>query len=88
MSDALVCDNCGAVLKFDAANGREDAKGEKAGWLNINVGEMTSWDACTRSCATQILADGGPIQEVADAWSEAVADVARTIREADEGGSE
>ena len=80
----MVCDNCGAVLQFDAPNGREDSKGEKAGWLNVNLGEVTSWDACTRSCAIELLADGGLIQRVSDEWSGAVADIARTIREARE----
>jgi len=84
MTDAISCDNCRAVLILDGPGSREDANGEKAGWLNINLGDTTSWDACSRSCATELLRDGGPVQAVGDAWQEAVADVARTIRDSRE----
>jgi hypothetical protein len=65
MSDAKVCDYCGAKLILDGP-GRSDANGEIAGWVRVVVTDA-EWDACTRSCATQLLADDGPVRPVIDA---------------------
>jgi hypothetical protein len=84
MSKGLICDHCGTVLEL---NDRGDAEnGENAAWLLISTGTFgTSWDACSRSCAVQLIEEG-PIGVVLDAELEVISDIARVIREDREGG--
>ena len=79
-----ICDNCAAVLALDASNGREDSNGELAAWVEITAASQR-WDACSRSCATELLADGGVLARPIDEHLAAIADIARVIRE-DAGG--
>ena len=66
MADAKVCDNCGSVLILDAPNGTEDVNGEITDWVTVRSADR-EWIACTRSCATVLLADDGPVAAVTDA---------------------
>ena len=79
MSHAIVCNNCGDVLVLQA-NG-DDENGESAGWLQVAVRDGEVWDACTRSCAVELLSDDGPVRPILDAHAEMVAEIARTVRE-------
>ena len=81
MSDALRCDNCGTYLDLDKRG--EDENGEVAAWLKVSDhNREAEWDACTRSCAIELLGDAGPVRPVIDAHAEVIAEIARTIREA------
>lgn len=77
MSKGLICDHCQTVLEL---NERGDAaNGENAAWLRITTGSFgTTWDACSRSCAVQLIEEG-PIGAVLDAELEVISDIARTI---------
>lgn len=76
---AITCDNCKAVLPFDSRNGEEDERGELSAWLRLG-GQHGPWfDACTRSCAHELL--DGVLGAAVDAQAEMVAEIARTIRE-------
>lgn len=68
MANAKVCDNpgCKAVLILDARNGHEDEDGEINVWVTIQTADR-EWIACTRSCAIELLADGGPVAGLTDA---------------------
>jgi len=82
MSNAKSCNNCGAVLVLDAKNGREDDAGELYGWVTIAAAGL-NLDACTRSCATELLADGGVLAATLDAYIEQIAWVTRAITDED-----
>lgn len=79
MSKGLICDHCETAL---ALNARGDAEnGEDAAWLRISTGGFdTSWDACSRSCAVQLI-EVGPIGPVLDAELEVISEISRTITE-------
>lgn len=78
MSHAMVCDHCATVLVVDHVG--DDPDGEIAGWVQLSIGRgQFTWDACTRACAHELLE--GIIQQVGDEWAEAVAHMARAIRE-------
>lgn len=87
MSTSLTCDNCGTNLVLDHASGRSAESGEDSAWVQIGTRAGTGWDACTISCASELLA--GAVTERVNAELEVVMDVARTIREEKErdGGS-
>lgn len=85
--NGLICDNCGTVLALDAANGVDDEMGERAAWIVVKAGR-SSYDACTRSCATALLADGSELAAEVDAHMEVIADIARTIRDDDGAGDQ
>lgn len=80
MSKGLICDNCGESLAPLDKNG-EHVSGEDAAWIMVSARGLDGWqDACTRSCAVQII-ESGPFAEAVDAQAEVIADIARTIRE-------
>jgi hypothetical protein len=76
MADSITCDNCGQTLVL-GRNG-DDEMGEIAAWLKLST-KSHSWDACTRSCAHELL--DGPAGAIIDAQTEVIAEIARTIRE-------
>ncbi|WP_375490242.1 hypothetical protein [uncultured Jatrophihabitans sp.] len=82
--NGLICDGCGEVLALDLPSGREDSNGERAAWIEIRAGGL-SVDACTRSCATELLADGSTLARVIDAYTESIAEIARTIKDERQG---
>lgn len=73
----LICENCGTVLALDGRNG-DAANGENSAWITIEAGGL-SVDACSRSCAVELLGDDGPLRPVIDAWLEAITEIARSI---------
>lgn len=78
MSNALACDNCNTVLPLNARG--ESDTGEDSAWLVVTTrGFGTSWDACTRSCAIELI--NGDIGQVVDAELEAISSVVRAIDE-------
>lgn len=80
MSAARVCDNCDATLTLDR-NG-EDENDEINAWIQVRtVDGAYTQDACTRSCAVALLADGSDFALAVDARLQAVAEVVRVIRE-------
>lgn len=85
--NGLICDHCGEVLAFDANNGREDEAGEKSAWISIAAAGF-DYDACSRSCATELLGDGSPMAQAIEAHMEVIASIVRTIREGREGDDE
>lgn len=78
MANAKICDNCGSVLTLDASNGREDSAGEIAAWVTVGAAG-TEFEACTRSCAAALLADGTPLAAAVDAHLAVISEAARTI---------
>ena len=85
MSDAKVCDNCGAVLRLNS-NGIDDS-GEVATWITLTPTDGPKgtpvWEACTRACAHELL--DGPIAKSLDDLAECIAGVVQTLREEREG---
>lgn len=80
MSRGLICENCGAVTPVNRSGENRIDDSESVAWIEIRGGSMTL-DACTRSCAIQLLADGTELALHVDASLEVVTDIARTIRE-------
>ena len=76
MSAAKKCDHCGTSIAVDR-NG-EDENGEFAAWVHIGT-TYRAFDACTISCAEELLA--GPVGESASAALEAIAQVVRLIND-------
>lgn len=80
MSAAKVCDNCGTTLVLDA-NG-EDEGGEFVAWLRVSTTSgRLGQDACTRSCAVALLADGEPLAIALDNHLAEIARISRVIEE-------
>lgn len=76
MSKGLVCDHCQSVIPLNA-RGEADS-GEDAAWVRIStVGFDTTWDACSRSCAVELLE--GEIGAVLDAELEAITKISQAI---------
>ena len=79
MSKGRICDHCDETI---AVNDRgDDENGEIAAWLSVGTLDgAIRLDACSRSCAAELLADGSPLAEAVEARLEAVAEVVRAIR--------
>lgn len=79
MSRALVCDgpDCSALLYVNSRG--DDADGESEAWIMVETAG-SSFNLCTRACAHALLDDEGFVAAVT-AQQEAVAEVARLIRE-------
>lgn len=87
MSAARVCDNCGATLILDA-NG-EDEGGEFVAWVRVSTTSgALAQDACTRSCAVALLADGAPLAVALDDRLAEIARISRVIAEDHEGADD
>lgn len=82
--NGVICDNCSTALRFDTRNGREDSQGEFAAWVKITASGL-DLDACSRSCATELLADGSPLAQAIDAYLEMITDICRAITDQPEG---
>lgn len=79
MAKGLICDGCGASVKFDGNRGQESETGEESAWITLSADNVRNYHACTRECAKSII-DGEFGREVEAAF-EVIADIARTIRE-------
>lgn len=80
MSRAMVCDLCHNTLTVNARG--EDEAGESEAWLRLGIAG-DQFDLCTRSCLHEFI-DRPEVIAAHDARYEAIAEVARSIREARE----
>ena len=80
MSRALVCDNCGVTLGPLDKNGEHES-GEDAAWVQVSARGLNEWlDACTRSCAVELI-ESGPFADAVDAQAEVISSIARAVRD-------
>lgn len=77
MSHAVVCDQCGASLILDRADG-EDEYGERSVWVSLSVADE-NFDVCSLSCAHEWLKQP-EVTELIASHLEVIAEVRRTIR--------
>lgn len=84
MSKGIICDNCGTALPLDDRGDDED--GEVYAWLHLEIKAGGSWDACTVSCARELLDDEAIANEIA-ARLEPIAAVSQAIKGGPERGS-
>lgn len=83
MAKGIICDGCGAAVKFDGNQGRESTTGEESAWITLSADNVRNYHACTRECAKAII-DGDFGKEVEAAF-EVIAEIARTVREEADG---
>ena len=80
MSDLIRCDGCLSTLVIDRHG--QDADGECAAWVQIVAFEQT-FDACTTTCAVDILNDDVIQSALAD-YTTTVMRIATIVKEADD----
>lgn len=86
MARGIVCDSCGAVVKFDAPRGNESESGDESAWVTLKHDNVRDFHACTRECAKALL--DGAFGELCDEAFAPIAEIARLIREEREGGDD
>lgn len=76
---AWVCDSCRAVLIVNDRG--DDENGESSAWIRVGTldGGVKA-DACTRSCAVALLADGESLAEAIETRLQATTEVVRILR--------
>lgn len=80
MSAAVLCDQCGTMLPVNARG--DDEYGERAAWIGLVVAG-SDYETCTTTCAIQFLQRDDVLEALADQL-EAISEIARVIREADD----
>lgn len=78
MSKGRVCDNCGEVVVTDDRG--EDDEGVIHAWIRVGtLDDKLAGDACSRSCAIELLADDTPLSLAIEERLAGIAAVIRTL---------
>jgi hypothetical protein len=77
MSKGIICDQCGTALALDDRG--EDEDGEVYAWLTLTTKTDLRWDACTVSCAKELL-DKPELAESIGVALEPIANLSRVLK--------
>jgi hypothetical protein len=78
MSSGIICDKCGTALPLDEHG--EDEDGEVYAWLHMSTKTGLDLDACTLSCARELLDDEKISSEIAERL-EPIAAVSQAVKQ-------